>query len=427
MINTVFCKDFVESDKAKIERRKHAEMEEHMPQYDLLLQNGHVIDPQNNIDKVNDIAIANGKIAYITENIPAAEAEKVVDVGGLYVTPGLVDIHVHAYAGTGARNAYCGDRSVYPDGFNFRTGVTTVLDVGSSGWRNFPDFKDRVIDRAKTRVLALLNIVGHGMGGGAIEQNTADMDAKTTAEVAEQYPDIVVGIKTAHYSGPEWIAVDRAVEAGKLTNLPVMIDFGAFRPERPYQELVLEHLRPGDISTHMYLSRVPLFDENGKLLPYLAEARNRGIKFDVGHGAGSFAWSQAIPAIQQGWIPDSISTDLHVGSMNAGMKDMVTTMSKILNQGISLFDVVKMSTIAPAMMVNRAEFGHLSVGAKADVAVLKLNKGEFGFLDVRNARFVGTQKLECELTLLDGKVEWDLNGRAGVDWQQFYDVPRVAS
>ena len=379
------------------------------------------------LDQVNDIAIANGKIAYITENIPAAEAEKVVDVGGLYVTPGLVDIHVHAYAGTGARNAYCGDRSVYPDGFNFRTGVTTVLDVGSSGWRNFPDFKDRVIDRAKTRVLALLNIVGHGMGGGAIEQNTADMDAKTTAEVAEQYPDIVVGIKTAHYSGPEWIAVDRAVEAGKLTNLPVMIDFGAFRPERPYQELVLEHLRPGDISTHMYLSRVPLFDENGKLLPYLAEARNRGIKFDVGHGAGSFAWSQAIPAIQQGWIPDSISTDLHVGSMNAGMKDMVTTMSKILNQGISLFDVVKMSTITPAMMVNRAEFGHLSVGAKADVAVLKLNKGEFGFLDVRNARFVGTQKLECELTLLDGKVEWDLNGRAGVDWQQFYDVPRVAS
>ena len=206
-----------------------------------------------------------------------------------------------------------------------------------------------------------------------------------------------------------------------------MIDFGAFRSERPYQELVLEHLRPGDISTHMYLSRVPLFDENGKLLPYLAEARNRGIKFDVGHGAGSFAWSQAIPAIQQGWIPDSISTDLHVGSMNAGMKDMATTMSKILNQGISLFDVVKMSTIAPAMMVNRPEFGHLSVGAKADVAVLKLNKGEFGFLDVRNALLVGTQKLECELTLLDGKVEWDLNGRAGVDWQQFYGVPRVAS
>ncbi|MCZ6680474.1 MAG: amidohydrolase/deacetylase family metallohydrolase [Candidatus Poribacteria bacterium] len=393
-----------------------------LTRYDLLLKDGHVIDPKNNINQVMDVAIADGKIASVAKNIPASDAEKAVDVRGLYVTPGLVDIHVHAYAGTGQRNAYCGDNSLYPDGFNFRTGVTTVLDVGSSGWRNFPDFKDRVIDRVKTHVLALLNIVGHGMGGGAIEQNTEDMDPRATAAVAEQYPDIIVGIKTAHYREPEWIAVDRVVEAGRLTDMPVMIDFGAFRPERPYQELVLEHLRPGDISTHMYLSRVPLFDEKGRLLPYLAEARNRGIKFDVGHGAGSFVWNQAIPAIEQGWIPDSISTDLHTGSMNAGMKDMATTMSKILNQGISLFDVIKMSTIDPALMINRPEFGHLSVGANADVAVLKLNRGEFGFMDVRRAVFVGNQKLECELTVLDGQVEWDLNGRAGVDWRQYYEV-----
>lgn len=390
------------------------------PHYDLLLKDGHVIDPKNNIDRVMDVAITAGKIARVAEHIPVVDAEKVVDVSGLYVTPGLVDIHVHAYAGTGQRNAYCGDNSVYPDGFNFRTGVTAVLDVGSSGWRNFPDFKDRVIDRAKTRVFALLNIVGHGMGGGPIEQNTEDMEPRVTAEVAEQYPDIIVGIKTAHYRGPEWIAVDRAVEAGKLTNMPTIIDFGAFPPERPYQELVLEHLGPGDISTHMYLSRVPLFDEKGRLLPYLAEARNRGIKFDVGHGGGSFVWNQAIPAIEQGWIPDSISTDLHIGSMNSGMKDMATTMSKILNQGISLFDVVKMSTIDPALMINQPEFGHLSIGARADVAVLKLNQGEFGFLDVRNARFVGNQKLECELTLLGGNVEWDLNGRTGIDWREYY-------
>jgi dihydroorotase len=391
-------------------------------QYNLLLKQGHVIDPKNGVDGVMDVAVADGKIACVAEDIPDADAENRVDVSGLYVTPGLVDIHVHAYAGTGMRNAYCGDQSVYPDGFNFRTGVTTVLDVGSSGWRNFPDFKDRVIDRARTRVFALLNIVGHGMGGGAIEQNQADMEPKATAEVAEQYPEIVVGIKTAHYSGPEWLAVDRAVEAGTLTNLPVMVDFGAFLPERPYQEMVLEHTRPGDISTHMYSGRVPLFDENGQLLPYLAEARERGVKFDVGHGAGSFSWSQAIPAIEQGWIPDSISTDLHTGSMNGGMKDMVTTMSKILNQDISLYDVIKMSTIDPALLINRPEFGHLSVGAGADVAVLKLNRGEFGFLDVRNTRFIGDQKLECELTLRDGRVEWDLNGRAGVDWQQYNEA-----
>ena len=348
------------------------------------------------------------------------KAEKVVHVDGLYVTPGLLDIHVHAYAGTGQRNAYCGDNSLYPDGYNFRTGVTTVLDVGSSGWRNFPDFKDRVIDRAKTRVFALLNIVGHGMGGGAIEQNIPDMEPEATAKVAERYPDTVVGIKTAHYGGPEWLGVDRAVEAGRLVNLPAMIDFGSFRPERPYPEMILEHIRPGDISTHMYQAAIPMFDEKGKLQPYFAEARERGVKFDVGHGAGSFVWNHAIPAIEQGWIPDSISTDLHASSMNAGMKDMATTMSKILNIGVSLFDVIKMSTITPALMINRPEYGHLSVGATADVAVLKLNEGEFGFLDVRRALFVGNQKLECELTLIDGQVEWDLNGRAGVDWQEYY-------
>ena len=194
-------------------------------QYSLLLKQGHVIDPKNGVDGVMDVAVAAGKIACVAEDIPDADAENRVDVSGLYVTPGLVDIHVHAYAGTGMRNAYCGDQSVYPDGFNFRTGVTTVLDVGSSGWRNFPDFKDRVIDRARTRVFALLNIVGHGMGGGAIEQNRADMEPETTAEVAEQYPEIVVGIKTAHYSGPEWLAVDRAVEAG---NTDQFAGYGGF-------------------------------------------------------------------------------------------------------------------------------------------------------------------------------------------------------
>ena len=388
--------------------------------FDLLLKGGHVIDPKNNIDQAMDVGIADGKIARVAENISEAEGEKVVHVDGLYVTPGLLDIHVHAYAGTGQRNAYCGDNSLYPDGYNFRTGVTTVLDVGSSGWRNFPDFKDRVIDRAKTRVFALLNIVGHGMGGGAIEQNIADMEPEATAKVAERYPDIVVGFKTAHYAGPEWLGVDRAVEAGRLVGLPAIIDFGAFRPERPYPEMILEHIRPGDISTHMYQAAIPMFDEKGKLQPYFAEARERGVKFDVGHGAGSFVWNQAIPAIEQGWIPDSISTDLHTGSMNAGMKDMATTMSKILNLGVSLFDVIKMSTITPAEMINRPEYGHLSVGAVADVAVLKLNEGEFGFLDVRRALLVGNQKLECELTLIDGQVEWDLNGRAGVDWQEYY-------
>src|SRR5260370_31356880 len=253
---------------------------------------------------VRDVAIRDGKIAAVEARIDAAKAHKVVNAAGLYVTPGLVDIHVHVYAGTGMRGAYSGDLSVYPDGYTFRSGVTTVADAGSSGWRNFPDFKDRVIDRAKTRVLAFLNMGGNGMGGGPIEQTTQDMDPKATAEQAMKYRGVVVGVKTAHYAGPEWIAVDRAVEAATSAGVPVMVDFGTFRPERPYQELVLKHLRPGDISTHMYLDAVPMLDDSGKVLPYEFEARKRGIIYDVGHGAGSFLFRQAVPAIKQGFIPD---------------------------------------------------------------------------------------------------------------------------
>ena len=235
--------------------------------YDLLLKGGHVIDPKNNLNTTMDVAMNNGKIARVAPAIDPVEARRSIDVSGFYVTPGLVDIHVHVYAGTGMRGAYSGDNSVYPDGHCFRSGVTTVVDVGSSGWRNFENFKDRIIDRQRTRILAMLNIVGKGMGGGEIEQNTDDMDAKATAEMARKYPDTIVGIKTAHYRAPDWIAVDRAVEAGRMANIPVMVDFGSFTDERPFEELVTKRLRPGDMYTHMYLGRVPMLDANGKLRP----------------------------------------------------------------------------------------------------------------------------------------------------------------
>src|SRR5260370_10378305 len=162
--------------------------------YDLLLQGGHVVDAKNRISEVRDVAIKDGRIAEVASHIDPAKAAKVVDVSGLYVTPGLVDIHVHVYAGTAMRGAYSGANSVAPDGFTFRSGVTTVADAGGSGWRNFPDFKEHIIDRSHTRVFAFLNIVGHGMGGGKMEQNLEDMDAKATAEKAEKYKEIVVGV-----------------------------------------------------------------------------------------------------------------------------------------------------------------------------------------------------------------------------------------
>ncbi|MEJ7609472.1 MAG: hypothetical protein WKF37_25155 [Bryobacteraceae bacterium] len=212
--------------------------------------------------------------------------------------------------------------------------MTTVVDAGGTGWRKFAEFRKAVMEPAAVRVLAWLNIVGRGMDGREAEQSPTDMDPKATAQAINANRDRIVGIKTAHYDGPEWIAVDRAVEAGKLANTPVMVDFGTFRPQRPFEQLVTQKLRPGDIYTHLYLNSVPMLDEKGHVRAYLIEARKRGVLFDAGHGQGSFLFRLAVPAIRLGFLPDTISTDLHTGSMNAGMKDMATVMSKFLSIGI---------------------------------------------------------------------------------------------
>jgi dihydroorotase len=383
--------------------------------YDLLLQGGHVIDPKNGISAVRDVAIRNGTVAAVAQRINPADALKVVNVAGLYVTPGLVDIHVHVYAGTGERNSYAGDNSLYPDGYTFRVGVTTVADAGCAGWRNFEDFKEHVIDRSKTRVFAFLNIVGAGMRGGKFEDNLADMEPGPAAEMARKHKGLIVGIKTAHYTGPEWTPVEHAVEAGTAANIPVMVDFGSDRPERPISELLTKKLRPGDIYTHCYSGlRHELID--GEVNPGMIAGRKRGVIFDVGHGGGSFAWRIAVPAIKQGFLPDSISTDLHIGSMNSGMKDMLNVMDKFLAMGLSLDDVILRSTWNPAKEIKHEELGNLSVGAPADVTVLRLENGDFGFTDMYGARLKGKQKLTAELTLRDGKVVYDLNGITRPDW-----------
>src|SRR3954470_17498876 len=223
----------------------------HAQEYDLLLKGGHVIDPKNKISARRDIAIKDGRIAAVAAEIPATQAAKTVNVTGLYVTPGLVDLHVHVFAGTGT--AYTGPSSVRPDDHSFRSGVTTMVDAGSSGWRNFEDFKALIIDPARTRVLAMLNIVGAGMAGDP-EQSLEDMDPGKAAETAAKHRQVIVGFKTAHYAGPEWTPVENAVKAGETAGLPVMVDFGRFTPERPFEDLVTKKLRPGDMYTHMFLS-----------------------------------------------------------------------------------------------------------------------------------------------------------------------------
>ena len=387
------------------------------PIYDLLLQGGHVIDPKNNLSGVMDVAIAGGKIARVAPAIPAAHARRVAAVKGLSVMPGLIDIHVHVYTGTGLK-ALTGDSSVYPDGFSFRTGVTTMVDAGTSGWRNFPDFLDRVIRRAKTRVLALLNVSGAGMGPSG-ENDIKDMDPEAMVRMARAHPDVIVGFKTAHFNGPGWEAVDNLVKAGKLADLPVMVDFGNLNSVRNLRELLIEKLRPGDIYTHCYSGLRDELLADGKVNPAMIAARRRGVIFDLGHGAGSFFWWVAVPAFEQKFYPDVISTDLHTNSMNGGMKDMINVMSKVLNLGVPIEEVVRMSTWNPARQIRRTELGHLGVGAGADVTVLRLDRGEFGFPDSAGAVRPGDRRLALEMTIRDGVVVWDLNGRASQNWKSF--------
>lgn len=386
-------------------------------EFDLLLKGGHLIDAKNGINAVRDLAVKDGKVAAVGTNIAADRALKTVNVSGLFVTPGLIDIHVHAFAGGGERNSYAGDSSIYPDGFTFRAGVTTVVDAGSSGWRNFPEFKDRIIDRSKTRVLAFLNIVGSGMRGAKFEQNLEDMDAKPTAEMALQYKGTIVGVKTAHFSGPEWKPVDQAIAAGKIASIPIMVDFGRAYPERSLAELVTSKFRPGDIFTHCYGgSRGELID--GHVNPAILPAQKRGVIFDVGHGGGSFVWQTAVQAFKEGYYPNSISTDLHITSMNAGMKDMLNVMSKFLALGMKLDKVIAVSTWNPAREIQHEELGNLSVGAIADIAVLRVEKGKFGFVDQNGGRLDGNEKLVDELTFKDGKLVYDLNGMTRERWDK---------
>ncbi|MEX0593233.1 MAG: amidohydrolase/deacetylase family metallohydrolase [Balneolaceae bacterium] len=389
--------------------------------YDMVIKNGHVIDAKNGINGVRDIAINDGQIARVASNIPESSAGQVVDATGHYVTPGLIDIHSHNYYGTEPYRSYSnGFSALPPDGFTFRAGVTTVVDVGGAGWRNFRHFKDQVIDRADTRVLAFINISGEGMSG-IHEQNLNDFDPKMTGLTARRF-DEIVGVKIAHYSGHDWEPYRRAVEAAEMADIPVMVDFGGAEPALSLRTLFFDVFRPGDIYTHAYggggSRRQAVVDDNGILRDGMLEAQERGIIFDIGHGGGSFFYPVAVPAMEQGLWPDVISTDIHVGSMNDGMKDMLNVVSKIHNMGMSLPDVIEASTWKPAQVIQREDLGHLSEGAVADLAIFSYHTGDFGYLDSNELLMPGTSKLQTELTVREGRIVYDLNGLAAPLWNE---------
>jgi dihydroorotase len=411
------------------------------PRYDLLLKGGHVIDPANHVDAVMDVAVSKDKIAAVEKDIAASQAGKVVDASGLYVTPGLIDIHVHIGHGGAPLDWFTPEGRAHtapygiPADLPLQAGVTTIVDAGSSGAETFLLEKQEVIDRAKVRVLAFLNIVANGMQGG-LEQTVDQMDAKRCAETIKKYPDIIVGVKTAHYWADEpwdaehtpWAAVDKAEECGRAVNLPVMFDFWP-RPDRSYAELVLRKMRPGDIHTHVFAQQFPVLLPDGKINPILAEARARGVIFDVGHGAGSFWFRNAVPAVSQGFIPDSMSTDLHTG--NFTVLSMTNVMSKFLAMGVPLQDIVRRSTVNPAQEIHRPELGTLSVGKEADIAVLEQLNGSFGYIDCGSARMDAKVKLVARMTVRAGRIVYDPSGLSMVEWEkarpQYFNTPQLGN
>ena len=408
------------------------------PHYDLLLKGGHVIDPANHLDAVMDVAVSKDKIVAVEKDIPLAQAGKVVNVSGLFVTPGLIDIHYHVGHGGAPLNWFAPEARVHeaPLGLladlALQAGITTIVDAGSAGADTFLQEKEEVIDRSAVRVLAFLNIVADGMNGG-LEQSVDQMDAKRCVETIRKYPDIIVGVKTAHYWTEDpwdaehvpWMAVDRAEECGRLANVPVMFDFWP-RPERSYADLILQKARPGDIHTHVFAQQFPILLD-GKINPILQQARNRGVIFDVGHGAGSFWFRNAVPAVKQGFVPDSLSTDLHTGDFT--VVSMSNVMSKFLNMGIPFADLIRRSTANPAREIHRPELGTLSVGAEADIAVFEELHGHFGYIDCGYAKMEGTLQIVARMTVRTGRILYDPSGLSMVQWEkarpQYFNIPML--
>jgi dihydroorotase len=385
--------------------------------YDLLIKNGRVIDAKNNIDAKMDIAVANGKVAKLATIIPPSQAKKIIDATGLYVVPGLIDIHTHVFVGSRADKFADGIYSVSPDDFTFRSAVTTVVDAGTSGWRNFPLFKTQVIEKSQTRILAFLSIAGDGLSGKPMQENINDMNADSAAFMIEKNKDVIVGVKIGHYEGSDWAPFEHALAAGIQSNTPLLVE--CHLPQYSLEDQ-LKKMRPGDIITHSFeqvSERMPIVDEKGRVRDCITEAQKKGVLFDVGHGGAGFWFSQAVPAFQQGVLPNTFGSDMHRFSINAGMKSMLNIMSKYMAIGMTVKQVVTRATWHAAQSIKRDDIGSLSEGAVADIAVLRILKGNFGFVDAGGNRLAGKQKLEAELTIRAGKIVWDLNGISARQWK----------
>lgn len=371
--------------------------------FDLVLKNGRVVDPSQGIDRVTDIAFADGKIAAIGDGLEAGAGD-VQDVTGKIVTAGLIDLHTHVYWGGTSLG-------VDPEAYAQQSAVATCVDTGSSGPGNFPGFRKHVIERSSVRILVYLHVSFAGIFAFSKRINVGEshdlrlMAAQEAAEVAKANRDVIIGIKVRlgrNASGPSGIQpLDVALDVADQTGLPLMVHIDE---PPPTYEAVVDRLRPGDVLTHAFrpFPNAPI-DGAGKIKPEILAARERGVFFDIGHGMGSFSWKSARAMLDQGFMPDTVSSDVHALCINGPAFDQVTTMSKFLALGVSLGEVVTASTVNSAKALRRPELGTLKPGGIGEASILSLRSGAFALTDVLGETVTVKERIFAEGLVIDGK------------------------
>tara|TARA_A100001011_G_C14255403_1_gene819817 strand:+ start:307 stop:1461 length:1155 start_codon:yes stop_codon:yes gene_type:complete len=380
-----------------------------MENFDLILKDGHIIDPSQEFNSQADVGLHNGTIKKIQKNLDTSMAKQVIDVSNCIVTPGLIDLHTHVYWGGTSLG-------VNAENFCRKSAVTTAVDTGSTGPGNFAGFKTHVIEKSEVNILAFLHISHAGIFAFSPRvmvgesEDISLMDPKTAIEVIEKNRDYIIGVKVRlgkNTSGKNGIApLKFAKNVAKETKLPLMVHIDDAPPS--YSE-VLNQMRPLDILTHCFrpLPNAPI-NSNKKILPAVLAARERGVLFDVGHGMGSFSFAVTKSMLSEKFFPDTISSDIHAMCIDGPAHDLVTTMSKFLNLGMPIYDIIKSCTLNASLAINRTELGNLRLGSVGNISILKIQQGNFNFFDVTGHRLIGKEKIIVKGVVLNGKL-WHHN------------------